>query len=445
MSALPFGRSAYSRADGRLPPVRLVNLYAESAPTATGGTVLFPRLGLNQEYALPETLRGLYIEDGVFGGSLFAVSGESLYNGDTLVGEALGDDRVEWTYTVDGMFLASGGTVYQTTDGLTLASTAFPDSAPVASITGVDNFLAAVRQDTGTIYFRVPGDTTWNPLDFFSAEREPDPAVCVRAMTDLLYVFGTSSIEVFQLTGDASAPFSRVSGFGADRGIKDRDSAVKVDNTLVFVGENSIVYRMAGVPQQISNPGIEEQIEKSSTASAWRYTQSGHEFYVLKLDNETLAWDASTGEWHNLDWPVSFGIYEGNTAYVAAGATIHTLRDRPDDNGEPIERIFTAIAATSKVGSCDGIEVQLSPGTSPIGSEPALLQMRWSDDQSRTWTDWKNASTGFGGQYRRRVRYRRLGMIDAPGRVFEFRMTDPVEIRFSGVEMNPPNGGRGRG
>ena len=178
---------------------------------------------------------------------------------------------------------------------------------------------------------------------------------------------------------------------------------------------------------------------------AFSYSLSGHTFRIIRLDSETLGYDVATGQWHQLDWPVASGIYDGKRTYVSAGSAIHTLRDRPDDNGETFERIFTAVAATETVGACDAIEVTLSPGTSPIGSEPAILQMRWSDDQSRTWSDWKEAQTGFGGQYRKRVRYRRLGMIDAPGRVFEFRMTDPIEIRFSGVEMNPAGGGRSRG
>lgn len=445
MTALPYGLSAYSRANGRLPPVRLINLYSEQAPTSSTGAVLLPRLGLSDQYSLPETLRGIYTQDGVFGGVVFTVSGETLYNGETEVGEVIGTDQVEWAYTVDGLFICGGGIVYQTEDGITVTATAFPDDAPVASITAIDNYLVAVRQDTGTVYFRIPGDTTWNPLDFFSAEREPDPAICVRTLTDLLYVFGTSSIEPFTLTGDAEAPFSRLAGSGADRGTKDRDSVVKADNTLVWVGENNIPYRMAGVPQAIGNPGIVDAIQRSGTVSSWSYADAGHIFVCMKLDTETLAVDLSTGEWHSLEWSVSTGLYDGNTAYVCSGSTVCTLTERPDDYDAEITRLFTAIAPTETPGTCHCIEVGLSPGTTPIIDEPGELQMRWSDDQARTWTDWKSAYTGFGGQYRTRVRYRRLGMIDAPGRVFEFRMTDPVEIRFSSVDMNPPNGGRSRG
>lgn len=441
---LPFGQSAYSRANGLVPSVRLVNLYPEAAPTAKTGVVLLPRPGLTAEDTFEAGLRGLYLQDGVFGGALLAVAGTELFNAGVLVGTVDGTDRTEWAYTVDGLFVLGGGTVYQT-DGTTVTATAFPDSAPVASIAAIDNFLVAVREDTGTLYFRVPGDTTWNALDFFSAEAEPDKAICVRTLAGLLYVFGSSSIEAYNLTGSAEEPFSRVEGLGANRGIKDRDSAVNIDNTIIWVGEDSIVYRMAGTPLAISDSSITAQVEASGTCSSWTFTRAGHPIYSLKLDAETIAFDVSTGSWITFDWEVDLGIYTGSTAYAAVGDTVATLSDRADDYTGPMAQIFTAIAATDKAGTCDCIEVSLSPGRTDIGLEAALLQMRWSDDQGRTWTDWKDGSTGASGQYRHRTRWRRLGMIDAPGRIFEFRKTDATSLRFSGVQMNPPNGGRSRG
>lgn len=441
---LPFGLSAYSRANGRLPPVRLVNLFHEEAPTTATGAVLLPRPGIHDEYDLGADIRGLSRSDGVFNGDVFAVAGATFYRGETSVGTVINDTfDVEWAYTVDGLFVLSGGVVYQY-DGTALTATAFPDSAAVASICDLDNFLFAVRQDTGTIYFRVPGDTTWNALDFFSAEREPDPAIAVRALSDALYVFGSSSVEVFGITGNVDAPVSRIDGLGMSRGVKDKYAIAKLDNTLFFIGENNVAYRISGTPVRVSDNGIEDALNRSSTATCFTYTVTGHEIWVIRLDAENIAYDASTGQWHTVTWNVRVGLPDGGGAYVASGSKVQTLRDQPNDNGMGFERIFTAVAATDVVGSCNAIEVALSPGTQITGDEQPILQMRWSDDQGRTWTDWKDAGCGFAGQYRVRVRYRRLGLIDMPGRLFEFRMTDPVAIRFSGVEINPASGGRSR-
>lgn len=441
---LPFGLSSYSRANGRLAPVRLLNLYAEQAPTSPGGVVLLPRPGLTELYARAD-VRGIYREDGVYSGARFFVAGTTLYRDNASVGTIAGTTRVEFAYTVDGLFILGNGIVYQY-NGTTLVATAFPDSALVSSITQLDNILVAVRADTGTVYFRLPGDTVWTALDFFSAEREPDPAIGVQALVDTLYVFGTSSVEPFAPTGSSSTPFQRLQGASISRGCKDRDSVAALDNTLFMVGENNIAYRIDGVPVRISNHGIEERIARSATAKAWTFCWDGHEFYVVTLATETLVYDVSTGEWTQFTFSTGFpsvGFYDGETVF-AGGAKVWTMTDRPDDDGMAMERLFTYVIPTEAPISCDCIEVQLSPGVTATGSEPALIQHRVSNDQGRSWGDWVEASTGFGGDYRKRVRYRRQGMVDAPGRLGEVRITDATSVRFSGVEMNPPLGGRSR-
>lgn len=440
---LPFGLSAYSRADGRLASVRLVNFYVEQAPTSPGGAVAIPRPGLVENVAV--TARGIYREDGVFDGDLFYVAANLLYRDGVSLGSIDGSDRVQWAYTVDGLFILGGGIVYQY-NGASKVATSFPDSAAVASITQINNILVAVRADTGTIYFRLAGDTVWTALDFFSAERKPDPARAVSVLGDFLYVFGTATVEPFATTGDAAVPFVRIDGSSINRGLKDRDSVCQLDNTLFFVGEDNIVYRLDSVPTRVSDHGIEERIQASATAKAFTCTWQGHTFMVLGLDSETLVLDVSGGwatwEYDGGAFP-SLGHYDGENTYVC-GTKIWLLDEVADDDGVAMERVFTAVLATEAPMICDRLEIQLSPGVTSVADEPATILMRWSDDQGRTWTDNKQASSGFGGEYRKRVQYRRLGMADAPGRLFEISQTDPVLIRYSGCELNGPMGGRAR-
>jgi len=444
MPQLPIGLSAYSRGQGTLAPIRLENLLIEDAPTSPSGKVLLQRPGLEAVYDRPN-IRGVYADPGVFGGALFYVTGETLYENSISLGSVFGLDRIEWAYTVDGLFILSGGDVYLY-DGSTLVVTAFPDDAPVSSITQINNFVVAVRQDTGTMYFRIPGDVTWNPLDFFSAEREPDPVVAVRPLNDLLYAFGSSSVELFALTGNADAPFDRVEGASFSRGTKDRDSIAPMDNTLFFIGEDSVAYRVGNVPERVSDHGIEERLRRSGSASSFAYNWDGHKVYVVELDDETLAYDAAGG-WSTMTrgeftFP-GIGYDDGSTTWVG-GAKVWRLTERNDDDGLELTRAFTSIVPTESPVFCDAIEIQLSPGVAAVGDEAAIVQTRFSDDQGRTWSDWRDAQTGLSGQYRNRVRIRRLGMIDAPGRVFQHRITDAVYMRFSGVVMNPPLGGRSR-
>lgn len=441
---LPFGLSAYSRADGRLASVRLVNLYVEQSPTSPTGVVAIPRPGLVQH--MVQGVRGLYREDGVYDGDLFTVSGTTLYRGSVSLGTVVGIDRPEWAYTVDGLFVLSGGNVYQT-DGVTIATEPFPDGALVASIAQINSILVAVRADTGTIYFRLPGDTVWNALDYFSAERKPDPAVAVRVLGDFLYVFGTATIEPFSTTDDAEVPFLRIDGASMNRGVKDRDSICQLDNTLFFTGEDNTAYRLENIPSRISDHGIEERIRRSQTAKAFTYTWDGHTFMVLGLDTETIVYDVAGG------WAVytlgdapfpSLGLYDGENTFVG-GEKVWLLDEVANDDGTPMERVFTAVIAAESPIACHALQISLSPGATNVTDEPAIVRMRWSDDQGRTWTDQKEVSSGFSGEYRKRVMFRRLGMVDAPGRVIEISQTGDVLIRFSGCDLNPPGGGRSRG
>lgn len=440
---LPFGLSAYSRADGRLAPVRLVNLYVEQSPTSPGGTVAIPRPGLVEHVV--QSVRGLYREDGVYDGDLFTVSGATLYRDEASLGTVTGSDRPEWAYTVDGLFVLSGGIVYQY-DGATLATDAFPDGALVASITQINSILVAVREDTGTIYFRLAGDTVWNALDFFSAERRPDPVKAVRVLGDFLYAFGSSTIELFSTTDDAAVPFLRIDGASMNRGIKDRDGICQLDNTLFFPGEDNILYRVESVPTRVSDHGIEERIRRSTTAKAFTYTWDGHTFMVLGLDTETLAYDVAGGwatyTYGETPFP-SLGIYDGENTYVG-GDKVWLLDEVAEDDGTAMERVFTAILPVSNPTICDSLEILTSAGVGAPLDEQTEVQMRFSDNQGRTFVDWRTAGTGFAGEYRKRVKFRRLGMADSPGRLFEVRQTDNAILRFSGCELNPANGGRAR-
>jgi hypothetical protein len=88
-------------------------------------------------------------------------------------------------------------------------------------------------------------------------------------------------------------------------------------------------------------------------------------------------------------------------------------------------------------------EVGTAPNLTGEYAEP-VCEMRVSDDAGTTWGPWESESLGRQGEYRTRVEWRALGMFDAPGILVQFRVTDPVSWRLSGVEVNAQGGGRQR-
>ena len=71
------------------------------------------------------------------------------------------------------------------------------------------------------------------------------------------------------------------------------------------------------------------------------------------------------------------------------------------------------------------------------GSQP-VVEMRYSDDLGRTFANWRAAPLGpIGGYGPPRAMWQRLGNMRAPGRLVEVRCSDPVNVVFSHLELNP--------
>ena len=87
------------------------------------------------------------------------------------------------------------------------------------------------------------------------------------------------------------------------------------------------------------------------------------------------------------------------------------------------------------------VEVGTTPFLTGEYTNPTL-EMRPSDDAGNTWGEWEGEELGGQGDYDKRVEYRALGMFADPGMLFQFRVTDPVSVRFSNIEINAPKGGR---
>jgi hypothetical protein len=446
MSALPLGLNAYQRTG--LPEVRLENFFPENAPTSSTGAALLPFPGM-AAYATRGTgsIRGLYQQDGVFSGDLFAVSGTALYRGASSLGTVAGSDDVEFAARTGRLYILGNGIVYDY-DGTTLSAMAFPDSASVASICDLKGILYAARAGTGRIYYLLPGETAWQALDYQTAEAEEDPVLALRSNADEVWAFGSSSVQPFYPTGNVEQPLQSADGRSHSLGIRHRDTARCMDNAVLWVDEQGRVVRDGGV---ISNYGIAERIERSTSLRAFDFAWQGHEFYALEIGGEgTFLYDLSAGTWcerasYNATvWKGRCARQIGAVVLIggSSGGAVYQLdADQLTDAGEAIVRVFTCAVPVQGAGRVANLMLNCSVGNA--ASEPQI-GVRWSDDQGRTFSEWRYASLGDTGEYRTRVVWRALGMMDFPGRVYEFRCSDQVALRLSGADYNVPMGGRSR-
>lgn len=448
---IPYGIQTYRRAD--LPRIRLANLYAEKTPTTPNQVALLPRPGLSPYQEVGSgPIRGLFHAPGALSGTLFALSGTALYGGTTSLGSVPGTSRVRMAATLDTLLIPTGDAFYRS-DGATVTAISFPDGAGVIWAGFLGGYAFAFRTNSRRIYFTLD-PTTWDGLDYLSAEQGTSNLVGGAIVADQLWAFCEDRTEIFTLTGDPDAPLQRLEGRLFDKGALSRDAIVTMDNTVIWVGHDGVAYRGESTPLRISDHGIEEMIANSDTAdiSAWAYPWNGHLFYVLHTSEGTVVFDPATQQWHEqasygrTRWRAGTGVLFGRNVIAGDDETGQLWQldgSTLSDDGDAIERWFTVIL--NKSGFADNVTVECETGqTSGVSDDPGILELRTSRDGGMNFSSWRQASLGQWGATRTRAMFRRLGIVDQGGLICQFRMTDPKSYRISYVLLNEALGGRGR-
>lgn len=453
------GTNYDKRIVGKLPPVRVVNRYVEAASSnQVTGVALIPRPGLVQIGANGTgKTRGGYREPGLFMGDLFEVVGEQLFRDSvavTIIDPIIGDDLIRWAGTdlVASLFFCSGGNLYLY-DGVNVTQVAVPDDQPVSDVAELNSYILVQIDGTGRRYFIRPGEIVIDALDFFTSESSPDNSVATVATASEAWLFDQKSCEVWLPTGQSDSPFQRYEGRVFSVGATSRDSVLKFDNTIFFVGEDNeqgrIVYRAADVPQRISTTSIEEKLRLSDDEiSSVAFIIDGHAFYIFSCTVGSFGFDVSTVSWS--EW-ASFNRsrFRAGWAASAPGAKVVLGDDTTNqtynldpavanDNGDPIIRIVGGGLPTLSRQSVDVLRIQCNTGASSDPEARPLIQARFSRDGGFTWGDPKDCSLGKTGQYNLRVSWRALGQFPAPGLLFEIIDSDDVQTTLQYAAVNEP-------
>lgn len=445
---------AYARPGYDLAETRLLNYYTEPTPAGPTPSARLPRPGLSLAYTVGSgPIWGLFREAGVFSGDRFALSGNNVYREAALIGSVSASRAARWAASSTQLVLVTGGKAY-CYDGTTFSQISDPDLPAVSDVVYLASRFYYLQQNSDRWYFSALGDaTSIDGLAFATNDEKPDANVGGAVLSDQVYFFGGETVEPWYQTGDATNPLQRSQGRTYSSGCPAQLSIVALDNALFFVDSERRVCRTGSVPTRVSNYGIEERLRTCTAiadVTALPASVDGHKFYVLNIPGEgSFACDISQGnQWS--EWS-SFGqtIFNARVAIESQGVVY--LGDATSgaiwqldptaytDGGTNIERVVscTALAGSGAV-RCDRITLQSTLGNGLADGTVPLVQMRFSDDGGRTWSDWDARSLGAIGDYTDRPTWSKLGVIRAPGRTFEFRTTDPINCVVSGVVMNEP-------
>ena len=345
---------------------------------------------------------------------------------------------------------------YATNTFVRVTSTSLP--VGLGFVTNVDGYFIVVENDTGRFYVSGLNDlTSWDALDFATAENAPDNLKAPVKAIGQLWLFGDNTTEVWTNTGASAFPFSRISGGILETGILAPHTALEIDNTIIWLGKDDfgdgVVHRADGfTPKRISTSPIEKMIQNATSREnirAWAYQEEGHLFYILTGGGlkTSLVCDLTTQQWCERAYLNTNGEFEqhlGSCHIYAFGSHLVGSRidgkiyemslDYYDDDGDEQawKRVFTHISNEDKRTRYNRLDVSLETGTglqSGNGSNPKVA-LEISKDLGRTWSDPIYAKTGGVGEYRTKVSFRRIGVAETL--TLSLSGSDPVKTTLIG-------------
>lgn len=325
-----------------------------------------------------------------------------------------------------------------------------PAFYPANTVSFFDGYFIFDRIDTNEFFLSNLYDgTTYNALDFASAESQPDFVTGTIQNLQLLFVICQDHLELWYDAGAFPFPFQRYTGAGISYGCISPQSIIKQDGAIFFLGSDKIFYRLQStVPIRISTHAIEHIIAQDGdlpAAYCFTYTLEGHKFVVLQLPGlkRTLVFDISTNRWHEREsWDqndATLGQWRASTAFDAFTGTY--IGDAFNTNVNFLDwTTYTEVGNTIRglaysipyhqdrkrlFVSRFELDIQNGVGTTTgPGSDPQI-RLGWSTDGAQTFKPlqfWR--SMGKIGEYYKRLRWLRMGQ----GRQFVFciSVTDPV-------------------
>ena len=335
---------------------------------------------------------------------------------------------------------------------------------------------------------------SWNGLWFETAMAAPDPVVWVETFQRAAWIFGSTSIEIWFDVGVGNDttlfPLARQGNIVIEVGCAAPRTVQQLDRSLIWLGAEGNgaigVYQNNGyqaVP--VSTRAVTEAVSRCSepwNAEAWCYSHNGHNFYILRLPQDPIAWVYDTAakqwfEWYSgtIDrpsawWPTCHAAFagrhvvggpsgiaellhgyggDGAGAYIVEpgypdlrpdSPAIQRLRRTPPMADPEGARIFFhefELFGTPGVGN----DLQQDPNTvSYVKYErgPERVGLRYSNDGGMTWTDAGIRSAGGDGEYGKRTRWMRCG--SGRSRVWEISSTSPAPSVWLGARTRAVKG-----
>ena len=433
---------------------KLSNWYPEPTPAGTSNAALMPFPGITaissiSDYEPAYHDRGMH----VFNGVTYFVNGAHLYKLDsalacTQIGVVGGSNYCSFADNGGVMVIFNGSIPYQY-DGTTLSQ--------ISAIT----FSPTVVDYIGTYFvFNSDSDQFWVSNSFSVvvegdnvaiSESSPDTFTAPKAFGQMLYLFGTDSIEPWAIA-TGSPPFERATQAIMERvGCSAKHGITNTVEFVYFIDKSGIPYKMKGFSVAPFAPiGVIAKIQTYDLTQyrARNLTFDGQHFVIFDFyaNNRTWCYSETTDTWFQLDSGPDGDRYQaGSNCFnynlnIFIDNSIGIIYKLDFENfvnswGPVIREKTFEFVAGEKLGSVRGVYEMskvvfgLEAGVGLVSGqgEVPVLGVQCSTD-GKTWSQEQFIEIGRSGEFTRKVEW--FNMLQFQQLAIRTRLYDPVGLAF---------------
>lgn len=311
--------------------------------------------------------------------------------------------------------MANSGAVHYT-DGLTVTPiTSYSFTADYLAY--MDEYVLAGKSSDKIILRSDPANSLeWNALNYFSpAARGGKNRGMISAWNELILP-GTEFTEVYY--NDGQTPFDPLNGSSINMGSSSADTLILTANRIFWLTDRAkFIYLRGKSPQIISLPvqNAFDSMKSLTDAVAFPIEFNGYHFILLNFptDNVTYVYDIVSKIWYVWGhWNEVTGTYDAmriNSYTYSPAWNRHFVGDTVSDNVYELSgnkdllrnirfSMITGNVAHKTSGNkrSDYITMKVRRGLGTTGSEEKMM-MRWNDNGTLKWCNWREVSLGKAG------------------------------------------------
>lgn len=337
---------------------------------------------------------------------------------------------------------------------------------PINSVTMLNDVLIFDRPD-GEIVASEGGIPTTISAYYASTNTKPDGIQRLYTFGQLIYVFGSQSVEPWYYNGSTTGfIFSRQEQGVITVGLGARHSLASDESYMYFLGHDRRVYRLRGALAEPISMGQSDELESLTTyddAIGWCLKIDGQGFYWLTFPTagKSLLYSTTYNYWTHLAYGTDSDnperhlanshIYINGKNYVADynnGNVYELDKATFTDNSAARLRIRVMSPLTGEqlgllgrritVGRLQ-LQAQIGVGLATGQGVDPLLMIQASGDGGKTWGNIQHVSIGELGDYVQIVKFDQF--VNGRSIVYRIMCSDPVYMSIFGGMADVSDGG----